>query len=100
MTFQKVCAVTFCHPNIATHTRAFAGVIFCNQKLPSLLEEFADFSAAHSDCADPCVTHPCLSFCQAKSISLSQCGGPDLPSLMHCPQTFCPSSTGLSPATK
>lgn len=48
---------------------------FATRKLTSLLEEFADLAAAYSDCADPCVTHPCLSFCQAKSISLSQCGG-------------------------
>lgn len=50
--FQKVCC-DLLPPQHATHTRAFAGVFFATRKLPSLLEEFADFSAAYSDCADP-----------------------------------------------
>lgn len=39
------------------------------------MEEFADLSAVYSDCADLRITYPCLSFCQSKCISCSQCGG-------------------------
>ena len=75
--------------------------LFATRKVTSLLEEFADLSAVYSDCADLRITYPCLSFCQSKCISCSQCGG-SRSTQPHAlpPPTFCSSSTGLSPDPK
>ena len=74
MVFQKV----YCDLLPSKHCRPHLCICWCRFLQPGsshLLEEFADLSAVYSDCADLCITYPCLSFCQSKCISCSQCGG-------------------------
>ena len=68
MVFQKV----YCDLLPSKHCRPHLCICWCRFLQPGsshLLEEFADLSAVYSDCADLCITYPCLSFyhtCQAK----------------------------------
>ena len=85
---SRKCTVTFCRPNIAAHTCAFAGVAFCNQEAhicwKSLLTSLQYILTV---LISVLLTHVCLFVSLSASAAVSVVAA-DLPSLTHCPTDF------------